>query len=64
MKKNYISPDTFFVTVRSQALMAASGVNGTDAGKDIGYGGVDEDGDKEPSARRRNIWDDEEEETR
>ncbi len=34
------------------------------SGKEIGYSGVDEEGNKDPASRRRrrNVWDDEEEE--
>ena len=45
----------------TQTIICAS--DGVTSGKGIGYGGVDEDGEKDPSARRRrDVWDDEEEE--
>lgn len=59
MKKEYIEPDTNVVETRPGTLMTASGVCDTD--KDIDYGGVDEEGNKDPASRRYNTWDDEEE---
>ncbi|MBQ8066063.1 MAG: hypothetical protein IJ200_10465 [Prevotella sp.] len=60
MKKGYMTPTTMMVAVGTEMLLAGSGVQ-SDNG--ISYGGVDEDGSKEPGARRRrNVWDGEDEE--
>ncbi len=64
-KKIYMSPMTSVLAVEyASALAVASGVNGDkdgDApGSDIGYGGVDEEGNMNPSSRRKDVWDDEE----
>ena len=40
--------------------MTASGVSDPD--RDIDYGGVDEEGSKDPASRRKSLWDDEDEE--
>ena len=61
MKKTYLKPLTEVVIMGKQTIICAS--DGVTSGKGIGYGGVDEDGEKDPSARRRrDVWDDEEEE--
>ena len=61
MKKTYLQPLTMVVMMGTQTIVCAS--KGVTSGKGIGYGGVDEDGEKDPSARRRrDVWDDEEEE--
>ena len=62
MKKTYLQPslvmaETELVTLvcGSQDITSGSDVN------DIGYGGVDEGGTKDPASRRhRSVWDDEE----
>ena len=63
MKKNYIAPNTEITEIELQQLIANSpGVTAEEKG--IGYGGVDEDGEMNPSSRRRrrrDVWDDEEE---
>ncbi len=62
-KKIYMSPMTSVLAVEyASALAVASGVNGDAIGSDIGYGGVDEEGIMNPSSRRKDVWDDEEEE--
>lgn len=44
-------------------MMVCGSQGVTSADVDIDYGGVDEQGDKDPSARRRqDVWEDEEEE--
>ena len=59
MKKRYFAPETLVVRTAIEQLLSGSGVQ-SDNG--IGYGGVDEDGSKDPSARRhRSEWDDDEE---
>lgn len=40
--------------------MTASGVSDSD--RDIDYGGVDEEGNKDPASRRYDVWGDDEEE--
>jgi hypothetical protein len=59
MKKNYIAPSMEITNVKMQLLLEGS--NGVYSDSGIKYGGVDEEGTKEPSSRRRNIWDDDEE---
>ena len=46
----------------TQTIVCAS--KGVISDKGIGYGGVDEDGEKDPASRRRrrDVWDDGEEE--
>ena len=60
MKKTYLKPLTEVVRIGTTMMVCASdGV--TSPGKGIGYGGVDEKGEKDPaSRRRRDVWDDEE----
>lgn len=64
MKKTYIEPLVMAAEIElvtfvcgSQDITSGSDVN------DITYGGVDEQGTKDPASRRqRNLWEDEEEE--
>ena len=60
MRKIYMAPVASIVAATTQSFLAASGVSGGEGtGSDIGYGGVDDDGSKDPSSRRhRDIWDD------
>ena len=60
MKKEYISPSTDVTVTRAGTFMTASGVSDPD--RDIDYGGVDEEGNKDPASRRKSLWDDEDEE--
>ena len=60
MKKNYIAPSVEITNVELQQLMADSKGFTTNQEGLGGYGGKDEDGTVIPSSRRRNIWDDEE----
>ena len=63
MKKTYLSPQVLIVDIRGQQILVGSEVGATGLDGFGGYGGVDEDGEKDPSARRRrDVWDDEEEE--
>ena len=67
MKHTYSTPESLTRRITLTSLFCASGVSGGDEGpgKDIDYGGVDEDGTKDPASRRRyDVWadDDEEEE--
>ena len=61
MKETYLAPNALFYDVHPAMPLAVSGVT-SDNG--IGYGGVDEEGTKEPGARRgsHDVWDNEEEE--
>ena len=57
MKKRYTTPRISVAQVALQRLVCASGVS---SDKGIGYGGVDEGGTMDPSARRRkDVWTDE-----
>lgn len=64
MKKNYIIPKTVCFNIETEDLLGVSGGGDSSApGNDIRYGGVDEDGTKDPASRRyRNEWEEEEEE--
>ena len=61
MKKNYLAPSTEISNIELQQMMVGSGVR-SEGDFDITYGGVDEDGTKDPSSRRNNVWEEEEEE--
>ena len=58
MKKIYAHPQTVITDIEVREFLMASGVS--DPERDIDYGGVDEEGDKDPASRRRDIWEDEE----
>lgn len=61
MKKNYIAPSVEITNVALQQMIAGSDGFKTNMDGLGGYGGVDEDGTKDPSSRRRrNIWEDDE----
>lgn len=60
MKKQYIIPSMSEVTLDSMQLLSGSIKSSND---DIGYGGVDDGGTKDPSSRRFGYgWDEEDEE--
>ena len=60
MKKQYIIPSMSEVTLDSMQLLSGSSKSSND---DIGYGGVDDGGTKDPSSRRFGFdWDEEDEE--
>lgn len=60
MKKNYIAPSMEITSIELQQMIATS--DSITSNNGIGYGGVDTDGKKDPSSRRRgSIWDDDEE---
>ena len=60
MKKTYLKPSTVTVSTELVTMVCQSG-GGVSSDKGIDYGGVDETGEKEPSARRRNdVWEEEE----
>ena len=61
MRKEYLIPATAIATTEVQPLLRGS------VRSDIGidYGGVDEEGTKEPASRQhKSVWDDEDEEDR
>jgi hypothetical protein len=60
MKKIYETPQIVSLLAESDNLLAGS-VKGTGVGDGIGYGGVDNDGEKDPASRRSNdsVWEDE-----
>lgn len=64
MKKNYITPKTESFKIKTGIILGVSGGGDSSApGNDIGYGGVDEEGTKDPASRKSwNSWDEEEDE--
>lgn len=55
MKKKYLQPWTVVIKLKHATMLCAS--KGVTSDKGIGYGGVDEEGEKNPEARRRrNVW--------
>ncbi len=59
MRKPYIPPKIEIELMTGATLLAGSGVIGLmDDKLDIGFGGVDEDGSKDPSANQYGGWDD------
>lgn len=60
MKKIYETPRVEHILTENDSLLAGS-VQATGVGEDIGYGGVDNDGEKDPASRRSNdsVWEDE-----
>lgn len=61
MKKNYIQPSVLTAEVELSTMICRS--KGVRSNQDIDYGGIDEDGGKDPASRQKaqNIWEDEEE---
>jgi len=57
MKKNYMEPSVVVAEVKLEGMTCAS-TGGVSSDYGIDYGGVDEQGTKEPSARRRDVWED------
>ena len=61
MKKVYMQPAVVMVETRTAMMICGSQDITSDKG--INYGGVDEEGTKDPSSRRyRDAWDEEDEE--
>lgn len=60
MKKNYIAPSMEITSIELQQMIAASG-DGVKSDNGITYGGIDTEGKKDPSSRRRGLWDEDEE---
>lgn len=53
MKKDYISPLVKQGAMENETLLVGSGVSGGG----MGYGGVDNGGNKEPAAKSYSVWD-------
>lgn len=60
MKKQYISPSALVVSVSPQSMVAASKLNGQEGNSNVNVTPTEEVYDGEGAARRRNVWDDEE----
>ena len=61
MKRTYIQPSTMMAYIGTTCIICGS-QDITSNNNDIGYGGVDEQGEKDPASRRqRDLWEDEEE---
>lgn len=59
MKKRYMAPESLLVETELLTMVCTSGgVKGKGTGGDIGYGGVDDEGKKDPAARRYDVWED------
>lgn len=63
-KKTYISPDVSITIVQTVGFLCNSGVSSDDQDIDIPYGGIDEEGELTPGARRKqpDVWEEELEE--
>lgn len=62
MKKTYQQPSVVMAYIGTASIICGS-QDITSNNNDITYGGVDEQGTKDPASRRqRNLWEDEEEE--
>ena len=60
MRKKYITPTADVVRVEFQNMILGSGVTGKKGSTiEIEYGGVDENGSKDPTSNILNSWDDE-----
>ena len=60
MKKTYITPKMEIEVAEPQQFLTESTVTGAiDSKLEVDYGGVDEDGSKDPYANRFKAWDDE-----
>ena len=60
MKKIYLQPSCVMVETNLNSMICGS--QGVTSEKDIDYGGVDEEGTKDPASRQyRNEWEEEEE---
>lgn len=58
MKKTYIEPVIDIDSMEAETFICAS--QGVTSGNGIGYGGVDENGSKDPASRREfSVWDEE-----
>ena len=61
MKRIYLKPSTEMGIMRTVSMVCSSISSKISSDADIDYGGVDEDGTKEPASRRRSVWEDEDE---
>ena len=61
MKRNYQQPSTEMVKTEILSMICAS-ENVTTKDGNIGYGGVDDEGKKDPATRRFDVWEEDEEE--
>lgn len=60
MKKEYIEPQVKLLSDIDVVLLDGTGVTGdVDGEPQIDFGGADNDGSLEPSAKRFNVWDEE-----
>ena len=60
MKKTYIIPSTCIMQAQSEQILAGSGVISSSNDINIGYGGIDDDGEQDPSVKESNSdfgWD-------
>lgn len=58
MKKTYMKPVIDIDGMEAETIICAS--QGVTSGNGIGYGGVDENGSKDPASRREfSVWDEE-----
>lgn len=60
MKKRYVSPNSIILNLQGKQMISLSGIGNSTY--DIFYGGIDEDGNIDPSVKiisDINIWDDE-----
>jgi len=53
MKKQYVAPQMECVEIQEELPLCVSGVGGTGASGNLGYGGVDEEGLLDPAANFR-----------
>ena len=60
MKKTYLQPSTMMEDMEAEAFICGS--ESITSNNGITYGGVDENGTKDPASRRHEVWDDESEE--
>ena len=62
MKKTYIEPSVVMAYIGTATMICQSAGSGVSSDNGITYGGVDQNGDREPSSRHiNNVWEDEEE---
>ena len=54
MKKTYLQPSIEMESLGTESIICASQDITSDYG--IDYGGVDEDGGKDPASRRSDVW--------
>lgn len=58
MKKTYLQPSAEMDYMETESMICSSPGVASDTG--IGYGGVDEEGVKDPASRRYDVWGEEE----